>query len=60
MATFVIGRQRRRGAPLSATVVIDNSRGSGVWRMVDCRMKTSHIQNSTFDQIVNDGSECEA
>lgn len=58
--TFVIGRQRRRGAPLSATVVIDNSRGTGLWRMVDCRMKTSHIQNSTFDQIVNDGSECEA
>ncbi|TSD60134.1 hypothetical protein FFI97_007505 [Variovorax sp. KBS0712] len=58
--TFAIGRQRRRGTPLAATVLIDNSQGSGVWRMVDCRMKTSHIQNSSFEQIVNDSSECEA
>jgi uncharacterized protein YjbI with pentapeptide repeats len=58
--TFVIGRQRKRGAPLAATVLIDNSQGTGLWRMVDCRMKTSHIQNSTFEQIQNDGSECEA
>lgn len=58
--TFVIGRQRKRGAPLAATVLIDNSQGTGVWRMVDGRMKTSHIQNSSFEQIVNDGSECEA
>lgn len=57
--TFVIGRQRKRGAPLAATVLIDNSHGTGRWRMVECRMKTSHIQNSTFDEIVNDGSECE-
>lgn len=57
--TFVIGRQRGRGAPLAATVLIDNSHGTGVWRMVDGRMKTSHIQNSSFEQIVNDGSECE-
>ena len=58
--TFVIGRQRRRGAPLAATVLIDNSHGTGAWRMVDGRMKTSHIQNSSFERIVNDGSECEA
>jgi hypothetical protein len=45
---------------LAATVLIDNSQGTGLWRMVDCRMKTSHIQNSTFEQIQNDGSECEA
>ncbi|SEJ80655.1 MULTISPECIES: hypothetical protein [unclassified Variovorax] len=58
--TFAIGRQRSRGAPLAATVVIDHSQGTGVWRMVDGRMKTSHIRNSSFEQIVNDGSECEA
>ncbi|QFZ85861.1 hypothetical protein GFK26_25365 [Variovorax paradoxus] len=58
--TFAIGRQRKRGTPLAATVLIDNSQGTGVWRMVDCRMKTSHIQNSSFEQIVNDSSECEA
>lgn len=58
--TFVIGRQRKRGAPLAATVLIDHSQGTGVWRMVDGRMKTSHIRNSSFEQIVNDGSECEA
>lgn len=58
--TFVVGRQRKRGAPLAATVVIDTSQGTGVWRMVDGRMKTSHIRNSSFEQIVNDGSECEA
>jgi len=58
--TFVIGRQRKRGAPLAATVLIDNSQGTGVWRMVDGRMKTSHIRNSSFEQIVDDGSECEA
>jgi hypothetical protein len=58
--SFVIGRQRSRGTPLAATVVIDNSQGTGVWRMVDGRMKTSHIRNSSFEQIVNDSSECEA
>lgn len=58
--TFAIGRHPKRGAPLAATVLIDHTHGSGRWRMVDCRMKTNHIQNSTFDEIVNDGSECEA
>lgn len=58
--TFVIGRQSSRGTPLAATVSIDNSHGSGRWRMAGNRMKTSHIRNSTFDEIVNDGSECEA
>lgn len=58
--TFVIGRQRSRGALLAGTVSIDNSHGTGQWRMVGNRMKTSHIRNSTFDEIVNDGSECEA
>ena len=58
--TFVIGRQRDRGTPLAATVSIDNSHGSGRWRMASNRMKTSHIRNSTFDEIVNDNSECEA
>lgn len=58
--TFAIGRQRNRGTPLAAVVVIDNSQGTGVWRMVDGRMKTSHIRQSSFEQILNDGSECEA
>jgi len=58
--TFVIGRQRSRGAQLAATVVIEHSQGTGVWRLVDGRMKTSRIQNSSFERIVNDGSECEA
>lgn len=57
--SFVIGRQRNRGAPLAATVVIDNSQGTGVWRMVEGRMRTSHIRNSSFEQIVNDSAECE-
>ncbi len=58
--TFVLGRQLKRGAPkLSCTLLIDNSQGTGLWRQVDCRMKTGHIQNSTFERIVNDGSECE-
>jgi hypothetical protein len=57
--SFVIGRQRNRGTPLAATVVIDNSQGTGVWRMVEGRMRTSHIRNSSFEQIVNDGAECE-
>ena len=58
--TFVIGRQRSRGTPLAGAVSINDSHGRGRWRMAGNRMKTSHIRNSTFDEIVNDGSECEA
>jgi uncharacterized protein YjbI with pentapeptide repeats len=57
--TFVIGRQRRRGTPLAAHVHIDNSQGTGVWRMVESRMKTGRIRNSSIEQIVNDGFEHE-
>ncbi len=58
--SFVIGRRAGRGAPLAATLVIDGCQGSGLWRMVEGRMKTSHIRNSRFGRIVNDGSECAA
>lgn len=51
--TFVVGRQRGRGLPLAATVVIHDSQGTGVWRMADGRVKTSHVRNSSFEQIVN-------
>ena len=58
--SFAIGRRADRGTPLAARVLIDGCLGTGLWRMVDCRMQTSHIQNSRFDRIVNDGSECES
>ena len=57
--SFTIGRQRDRGVPLAATVAIENTQGTGVWRMTDARMKTCHIRNSRFERIVDDGSECE-
>jgi hypothetical protein len=55
--TFVVGRRRKRGAPLSATVLFDGCQGTGVWRMADGRMQDSDIRNSTFDEIVYDGME---
>jgi uncharacterized protein YjbI with pentapeptide repeats len=55
--TFVVGRPRKRGAPLSATVLFDGCRGTGVWRMADGRMQDSDIRNSTFEEIVYDGME---
>lgn len=55
--SFAIGRQRWQGTPLAASVLIDNTQGTGVWRMVGCRVKTSRIQNSSFDQVFNDGCE---
>ncbi len=58
--SFTIGRQRNRGTPLAASVVIENTQGTGVWRMADARMRTCHIRNSRFERIVDDGSECEA
>jgi len=58
--SFVIGRQRSRGVPLAAAVVIENTQGTGVWRMTDARMRSCHIRNSRFERIVDDGSECEA
>ncbi|MDH6594209.1 hypothetical protein M2165_004098 [Variovorax sp. TBS-050B] len=57
--TFVAGRQARHGTPLAAVVLIDDSQGTGRWRMVDCRTKKTHVQNSSFDEIVSDNSESE-
>ncbi|MDM0031353.1 hypothetical protein QTI33_04280 [Variovorax sp. J22P271] len=55
--TFVVGRPRKRGALLSATVLFDGCQGTGVWRMADGRMQDSEIRNSRFEEIVYDGME---
>jgi len=55
--TFVVGRPRKRGAPLSATVLFDGCQGTGVWRMADGRMQESDVRNSSFEEIVYDEME---
>lgn len=57
--TFAIGRQFRRGSRLTATTKIDNSHGTGIWRMVGSRMDMGHFHNSSVEQIVHDDSEFE-
>lgn len=49
--TLVFGRPSWRGSPLSATVHINACQGTGLWQMMDGRIKTSRIHDSRFERI---------
>jgi len=55
--TFAIGRPRKRGTPLSASILFDGCQGTGVWRIAEGRMQDSDIRNSSFEEILFDGME---